>query len=89
MNTSTFTRTVLLVMGVSASVITVAADDAMKQFNDLDVNHDGYIDRSEATSNAMLRERWNNVDMDNNEKLNFEEFKRFSQTPDEPFPVPK
>ena len=89
MNTFTLTRTVLLVMGLSGSVLAVAAEDAMKQFNDLDVNHDGYIDRSEATSDAMLRERWNNVDMDKNDKLNFKEFERFQKTPDEPFPIPK
>ena len=83
MNTTKFARTTLFVIGIATSAL------AMKKFNDLDVNHDGYIDRSEASSDAMLRERWNNVDMDQNKKINFEEFKRFEQTPDEPFPVPQ
>jgi len=89
MNTTTLTRMLILTVGLSAGAIVFAAEDMMKQFNDLDLNHDGYIDQSEATSNVMLRERWNNVDMDNNDKINYQEFQRFQQAPKEPFPVPQ
>lgn len=89
MNTTTMTRMLILTVGISASAIANAAEDMMKQFNDLDLNRDGYIDQSEATSDVMLRERWNNVDMDNNDKINYKEFQRFQQAPNEPFPVPQ
>ena len=89
MNTLTLTRMLILITGFSAGAMAFAAEDTMKQFNDLDLNHDGYIDQSEATSDVLLRERWNNVDMDNNDKINYKEFQRFQQTPNEPFPVPQ
>jgi hypothetical protein len=88
MHTATLPRMLILTIGLSAGTYAVA-DNTMTQFNDLDINHDGYIDRSEATSDALLRERWNSVDMDNNNKLNYQEFQRFEQAPDEPYPIPQ
>ena len=89
MNTKTFSSMLIFAAGVSVSALAVGAQDTMQKFNDLDQNRDGYIDKSEASSDVMLRERWVNVDVDGNEKINYQEFQRFETAPNEAFPTPK
>jgi Ca2+-binding EF-hand superfamily protein len=87
MDTSKLVRAVLLVASMMlAAVATAAVQNVKDKFNNLDRNGDGYIDRSEATLDNSLREHWNNVDKDNNGRVNMEEFKKFEKVPDEPFP---
>lgn len=66
---------------------TMAVDkDIMKKFNAMDNDGNGYISRSEATTDAQLRERWNNVDADKDGQLSTKEFKSFATVPEEPYP---
>lgn len=76
---------VVLILGVGPFAVT-AIEEAEQKFDYLDNDGDGFISRSEATANNMLRERWNNIDRDKDGKLTTKEFAVFVNTPDEPFP---
>lgn len=86
MNKLTMCGIVLALVGLP-SVASAGQDDAQTRFKYLDVNGDGFINRSEATSDARLRQAWNNVDNDKDGKLTEKEFTAFYQVPREPFAV--
>ena len=64
----------------------MSKDDTTMKFELLDNDGDGFISRSEATADILLRERWNNVDRDKDGRLNQEEFTAFNKAPKEAFP---
>lgn len=76
---------VVLILGVGPFAVT-AIEETEQKFDFLDNDGDGFISRSEATANNMLRERWNNIDRDKDGKLTTKEFAIFVNVPDEPFP---
>ena len=81
------TQFFLMVLGISASALALSVENVEERFNELDLNRDGYIDQSEATQDPMLRKHWNDVDKNDNERLNFKEFKAYEKVPREPFPA--
>lgn len=85
MNKRNVIYSVILVLGVLPFAVT-AIEETEQKFNYLDNDGDGFISRSEATVNNILRERWNDVDRDMDGKLTPKEFAVFTKVPDEPFP---
>ena len=85
MNKRSVIYSAVLVLGVAPFAVT-ALEESQKKFDILDNDGDGYISRSEATANNMLRERWNDIDKDKDGKLTTKEFAVFVKVPDEPFP---
>ena len=61
------------------------AGETEKKFEYLDSDGNGFISRSEATSNVNLRQRWNDVDKNKDGKLSAEEFAKFANAPTEPY----
>ena len=79
-------RSLLLVAGLSVAFVATAGDDTRKRLNELDLNGDGFIDKSEATQDTLMRERWNDIDKDDNQRVGYTEYKKFKKVPDEPLP---
>lgn len=79
-------RPLLLLLGLSFAVVGLAGKAIEKDFDELDQNRDGYIDKSEATRSALIRQRWNEVDKDGDGRLSAKEFKAIKKVPDEPYP---
>ncbi len=79
-------RPLLLLLGLSFAMVGLAGKSIEKDFDELDQNRDGYIDKSEATRSAIIRQHWNEVDKDGDGRLSAEEFKAAKQVLDEPFP---
>lgn len=77
---------VLITSGFVFGSLGLTAGEAMKSFNELDADGNGYISKSEATARADLREQWNTVDADKDGKLTESEFSAFETIPrDQPF----
>lgn len=76
---------IVVAMGVGPFA-NAAMDESEQKFDNLDTDGDGFISRSEATANNILRERWNDVDKDKDGKLTTQEFAAFAKLPDQPFP---
>lgn len=76
---------IVLVLGVGPFAVT-AIEESQKKFDYLDNDGDGFISRSEATADNVLREYWNDVDKDRDGKLTTKEFAVFVNVPAEPFP---
>ena len=77
-----------LTLGISSlSVIAAESEDETNQkFEYLDADGNGFISKSEATQDIKLREHWNNLDKNKDEKLTKKEFAKFASVPNEPFP---
>lgn len=75
-----------LALGMSSLSVLAAEDEITQQFEYLDGDGNGFISKSEATQNIKLRERWNNLDKNKDEKLTKKEFKKFASVPNEPYP---
>lgn len=76
---------VVLALGALPFAVT-AIEETEQKFDLLDNDGDGFISRSEATVDSILRERWNDIDKDKDGKLTTKEFAVFVKVPDEPFP---
>lgn len=85
MNKRNLIYSVVLFLSVLPFAVT-ALEEAEQKFNLLDNDGDGYISRSEATADYMLRERWNEIDKDKDGKLTTKEFAVYANVPDEPLP---
>ena len=77
--------TIALALAVTP-LMTVSDEEGKQKFEYLDHDGDGFIDRSEATSHAGLRQFWNNVDKNKDGKLTETEFMAFEQVPRDPYP---
>ena len=87
MDTPYIIRSIVLILTLSVgSFSVIAADEAEQKFEYLDSDGNGFISRSEATSDPKLRESWNNVDKNKDGKLTEKEFMAFIKIPDQPFP---
>ena len=75
-----------LALGISSLPVIAAEDETKQKFEYLDGDGNGFISKSEATQNIKLRERWNNLDKDKDEKLSKKEFTKFASVPNEPYP---
>lgn len=75
-----------LALGMSSLSVIAAEDETTQKFEYLDADGNGFISKSEATQDIKLRERWNNLDKNKDEKLTKKEFTKFASVPNEPFP---
>ena len=87
MNIQYIIRSIVLILTLGVgSFSAIAADEAEQKFEYLDSDGNGFISRSEATSDPKLRESWNTVDKNKDGKLTEKEFTVFAKIPDQPFP---
>lgn len=75
-----------LALGISSLSVMAAEGETRQQFKFLDADGNGFISKSEATQNIKLRESWNSLDKNKDEKLTEKEFTRFASVPNEPYP---
>ena len=87
MKTQYIIRSIVLILTLGVgSFSVISADEAEKKFKYLDNDGDGFISRSEATTDPRLRQSWNNIDKNKDGKLTEKEFAVFANMPDQPFP---